>query len=443
MRRNCLIPAVLVFVLVASGCGGGNDGDPSGSGDDTLPEVFTTADSGSDDSPEDSPEIPSGADATPDDEQMDSTAPDSSSDIEPLDSPSGTEAQDSPLPEAPSEPVVLLGDRFEWCSNVEGVWTHYEQTVSNLRAVEARYVGVSEAYEAATDELDRAEIREALNEAERSYSESYGKNQEALTSAVYHLLNARRAYGDQPRDIAHQRAWSALLSADPELAALSAAVPEAVRGVPTTTAAPPLSDSTILIRVFDYKQVYSGPGDRVWNQAAEQAAHSVYSQADSSLIVEALLAAAPEAAKAEAQSDARQARDRTRAAYFVLIVRAGSVLEPFDAAAYEAADATDPSISSDSDFYVRAMQNLDPSGMIEGDNLFWAVLASRVRVIEAALPAAIDLARLTDDLRVAEAEAEWARQQQAEQALQDALAVAVASSDAYVAFKRSFEESCR
>ena len=47
MRRNCLIPAVLVFVLVASGCGGGNDGDPSGSGDDTPPATFATADSGS------------------------------------------------------------------------------------------------------------------------------------------------------------------------------------------------------------------------------------------------------------------------------------------------------------------------------------------------------------------------------------------------------------
>ena len=118
------------------------------------------------------------------------------------------------------------------------------------------------------------------------------------------------------------------------------------------------------------------------------------------------------------------------------------MLAPFDAAAYEAAEATDPYSSSDPDFYANYVQNLDTSGMIEGDDFFWAVFASRVRVIEAALPAAIDLDQLTDDLRAAEAQAERARQQQAEQALQDALAVAAEGSDAYTTFKRSFQESC-
>ena len=314
MPRNRLIFTILAFVLVASGCGGGDDSAPSGSGDDTLPETFTTSDAGQEGSPE--------PDATVGGERQDSATPDPASDVDPLDSTSDAEPQNSSQPGTSSQPVVLLGDRFEWCSDAEGVWTNYEQTLATLRAVEAEHDAALEAYEAATDELDRAEIREALNEAERSYNQSHGRNQEALTSAVYHLLNTRRAYGDQPEDIAYQRAWSALLSADPELAALSAAVPQAVRGVPTTTAAPPLSDSSILIQVFDYKQVFSGPGDRVWNQAAEEAAHSVYSQADGSLIAEALLAAAPEAARAEAQSDARQARDRTRAAYYVLLVRA-------------------------------------------------------------------------------------------------------------------------
>ena len=443
MRRNRLILAILAFVLVTAACGGGDGSAPSSSGDDTLPETFTTSDSGSGDSPEGSPEVSSEADATTDGEQMDSAEPDTASEAAPSGSASGTEPQDSSLPEILSQPVVLLGDRFEWCSDVQSVWTTYELTFANLWTFQADHEEALAAFESATDELDRAEARQALDELERSSTEPYGKHREALSEAVYQLRRARRASGDRPEDIAYQRAWSALLSADPEVAALSAALPAGAI-VPTTTAAPLLGDDegNILARVIGYREVYSGLGDSVWNRAAEEAAHDIYSQADSALIAEALHAAAPEAARAAHQLDTRQARDRSRAAYHVLLTAGGVVLAPYDAASYEAADATDPNSSSSSDFYADYVQNLDPNGMIEGDDLFWAVFASRVRVIEAALPAAFELAQVTDDLLAAEAQAERTRQREAEQALQAALDELATGSDAYTVFKRSFEESC-
>ena len=270
--QNRFILATLAFVLVTAACGGGDDSAPSGSGDDTLPETFTTSDSGSGDSSE----------ADPDGTQQDAAAPDTASDAEPLDSMSGTEPQDSSQPETFSQPVVLLGDRFAWCADVEAVWTNHEQTVANFLASESEYEEVLAAYESAADELDRAEIRETLNEAERSYNESHDKFLQVLTGAAFRLRQARGTYGDRPEDIAVQRAWAALLSADPELAALSAAVPDdpdpkiAVPRQP----APVFPDEVLA----DLQR----PPQRWFNRVAQEAAREVYSQADSALIAEVL-----------------------------------------------------------------------------------------------------------------------------------------------------------
>ena len=109
--------------------------------------------------------------------------------------------------------------------------------------VEANYEEALDAYETTTDELDRAEARQALDDLGRSYNELLDEAQEALDEAVWQLHDARRAQGGQPEDIAYQRAWEALLAADPDLADLSAAVGVRSSGstsiaTPTTTAAP-------------------------------------------------------------------------------------------------------------------------------------------------------------------------------------------------------------
>ena len=441
MPRNRFILATLVFVLVAAACGG-DDSDLADQTADARPETFTTSDSGSGDSSE----------ADPDGTQQDAAAPDTASDAEPLDSTSGTEPQDSSQPETFSQPVVLLGDRFAWCADVEAVWTNHEQTVANFLASEAEYEEVLAAYESAADELDRAEIRETLNEAERSYNESHDKFLQVLTGAAFRLRQARGTYGDRPEDIAAQRAWAALLSADPELAALSAAVPDDPDPrvpVPTDLR---LTPSDIL------EQAIGTPSTRR-KPAAQEAAYEVYSQVDHTRIAEVLLDVAPQAAQAAAQAEA-QARlygktygesraDITRAANYIFQVSSSWILSPYDVAAFEAALAAAPNASlgliDSPEAYARSITYWleDWDELAEAGEIAQSAFWSRWSTVEDALPIALEAAREAEALLEVEARAEAARQREAEQALQAALEELATGSDAYTAFKRSFEKSCQ
>ncbi len=235
MPQNRLIFATLVFVLVATACGGGEDSAPSSSGDDTLPETFTRSDSGPEGSPEEGlPEVSPEADATPDGEQMDSAAaPDTASETAPLDSMSATEPQDS------LQPVVRLGNRFGWCADLQAIWDAHDEALAALQISEAALQEAQAAFDAATDELDRAEIRGVLDIAAASHTDAQDASDQARGRAARHLGEARQisnrermpearanaVRGDETFQIAVDRAWQALLSADPELAALSAAVP--------------------------------------------------------------------------------------------------------------------------------------------------------------------------------------------------------------------------
>ena len=445
MPRNRLIFATLVVVLVAAACGGGDGGDPADRAAEERPETFTTSDAGSKDSPE--------PDGTTDGGQQDSSAPGAASDAEPLDSTSGAEPQDTSQPEFIAQPVVLLGDRFEWCADVEAAWTNYEQTVSNFRASEAGYEEVLAAYESATDELDRAEIRETLNEAERSYNEFHDKFQQALTSAARQLRQARPTHGDRPEDIAYQRAWSALLSADPALAALSAAVPDDPDprvSVPTTDLR--LAPSDIL------EQVVGTPSTRR-KPAAEEAAYEVYSQADHTRIAEVLLDAAPQAAQAAAQAEAQASlygkthgesrADSTRAANYIFQVSSSWILSPYDVAAFEAALVAAPNASlgliDSPDAYARSITYWleDWDELAEAGEIAQAAFWSRWSTVEDVLPIALEAAREAEALLEVETQAEAARQREAEKALVAALEELASGSDAYTAFKMSFEESCQ
>ncbi len=446
--RTRLILATLAFVLVAAACGG-DDGDLSDRAADERPETFTTPESGSEGSPE--------PDATTDGEQQDSAAPATASDVDPLESTSGTEPQDSSQPETFSQPVVLLGDRFAWCADVEAVWTNHEQTVANFLASEAEYEEVLAAYESAADELDRAEIRETLNEAERSYNESHDKFLQVLTGAAFRLRQARGTYGDRPEDIAAQRAWAALLSADPELAALSAAVPDDPGPrVPLPTVPVPtdlrLTPSDIL------EQAIGTPSTRR-KPAAQEAAYEVYSQVDHTRIAEVLLDVAPQAAQAAAQAEA-QARlygktygesraDITRAANYIFQVSSSWILSPYDVAAFEAALAAAPNASlgliDSPEAYARSITYWleDWDELAEAGEIAQSAFWSRWSTVEDALPIALEAAREAEALLEVEARAEAARQREAEQALQAALEELATGSDAYTAFKRSFKKSCQ
>ena len=476
MPRNRLILATLAFVLVAAACGGGDDSTSSSSGDDNLPETFTTSDSG----PEGSPEVSSGADTTTDGEQMDSTAPDPTSETAPLDSPSGTEPQDSIQPEASSQPVVRLGSRFGWCADVQAIWDAHDEALAVVRVLEDALQEAQAAFDAATDDLDRAEIRGVLDNAAASHTNAQDAFDAARGRATRYLAEARKisnrermpeaqanaVRGDETLQIAVDRAWAALLDADSQLAALSAAVPVGTSGdVP----APPrrFTPTEILAELRD-------GSPRLINGAAQEAAREVYSQADRTLIAEALLATALEIAGG---------LGLTWNTNPILHLTGGSVLAAFDAPAYEAARSADPTappmLIDSAEIYVRSISNtlvffenfggvsietaiefvMGENGQeIEVPTYYqyligeWPVDAGEIalsgynerqRAVYDALPVALELAReATAALQAAE-EAERARLKEAEQALQDALEALATGSDAYTTFKRSFEESCQ
>ena len=88
------------------------------------------------------------------------------------------------------------------------------------------------------------------------------------------------------------------------------------------------------------------------------------------------------------------------------------MLTPYDADALAPYDAYEP----DRDI----IDDLQDFRFVEGYELIWPVIATRAKAIEAALPAAIELAEGIDARLQAEAQAEAARQQEVEDALGEA-----------------------
>ena len=178
MPRTRLIAAVVAFVLVAAACGG-DEGSTPGSPEDARPDFA-------------SPEAPSQDDISDD----------------PQDS-----ARDAVL----SQPVVLLGNRFGWCSDVQAVWDAHDQALGALVAAEAEHEEAVAAYEAATDELDRGEAREIVEATQGGVRRVTDEYQQAVGDAVAQLRWARLATDDSTEGIAYRRAWLALSEESPQI----------------------------------------------------------------------------------------------------------------------------------------------------------------------------------------------------------------------------------
>ena len=329
--------------------------------------------------------------------------------------------------------------------------------------VEANYEEALDAYETTTDELDRAEARQALDDLGRSYNELLDEAQEALDEAVWQLYDARRAQGGQPEGIAYRRAWEALLSAAPDVAGLSAAVGVRSSGstsiaTPTTTAAPvdiyAFGPDDIIFALGLVVEYLAHSGGSEPSGAAEEAAYAVYSQADSAVVAESL-----QAVSVPASLEALDARRdilpperhsyMARAALDVLLPAGGAVLMPYDAEAYDAAFSAGTGNVHNGSRYVDFVRN--PDQLIPADDdALWPAYTARIRAIEAALPATIELVQAiaarqeAEDQAAAERQREEAeREKAAEEALRAALETLATGSDAYTIFKQSFEESCR
>ena len=147
MPRTRLIAVGLAAALLAGACGGGDDSDPAERGD----------------------EAGSGASVTSEDEPL-------------QDARYGDSAVPADQPQEAAQPVgaapVRLGERFAWCARVQALWDAQDQARAETEAAAAAHEAAVRVYEAATDDLDRAEASEAVDDAYTDYvfsTRDYGR----------------------------------------------------------------------------------------------------------------------------------------------------------------------------------------------------------------------------------------------------------------------------
>ena len=203
-RIRLLAAALSAVVVLAAACGGGEDDNGSASQSDTGPDEVTGL-------------------ATSEDDQ------------------SG-EADAEGDTVAEFEPVqVRLGDRFEWCAQVQAAWDDHTVASAAEAAAAGAVSAAVAARTAATDELDRAEADDALKDAQETYRDARANADAHANTAIEPLLQSANANeGDGTRDIANRRAWDAFVSeaSSAEVALMQLPDDIWVEAAATTTAPP-------------------------------------------------------------------------------------------------------------------------------------------------------------------------------------------------------------
>ena len=86
---------------------------------------------------------------------------------------SGDSAAPADEPQEAAQPVVAapvrLGERFAWCARVQALWDAQDQARAETEAAAVAHEAAVRVYEAATDDLDRAEASEAVDDAYTDY----------------------------------------------------------------------------------------------------------------------------------------------------------------------------------------------------------------------------------------------------------------------------------
>lgn len=145
MPRNGVMLAILVAVLVATGCADDNDDSPTDPVEKADPDSAASAADPNDDA---SPAAPVASEAEP--------SRDTVADAEP----------------------VRLGERFAWCARVQALWDGEDRARAETEVAAAAHEAAVRLHESAADDLDRAEAGEAAQDAYADYvfaTSDYGK----------------------------------------------------------------------------------------------------------------------------------------------------------------------------------------------------------------------------------------------------------------------------
>ena len=112
-----------------------------------------------------------------------------------------------------------LGDRFGWCDNVQRRWDAQVRYRAEVEAAALAYEAAVSVYEAASDDLDRAEAQEPLDRALADYESAkrdYAKTRWIVAGLILgdvSRLSAAYDYGDDPTlQVAIDRAFEAFSS---------------------------------------------------------------------------------------------------------------------------------------------------------------------------------------------------------------------------------------
>lgn len=137
MPRSRLVAVGLGVALLVGACGGGGS-DPDERDDEASSGAFVLS--------EDEPTqgARSGASTAPADESPEAASPGVAS-------------------------PVQLGERFAWCAKVQALWDAQDQARTETEAAAATHEAAIGVHEAATDDLDRAEASEAVDDAYADY----------------------------------------------------------------------------------------------------------------------------------------------------------------------------------------------------------------------------------------------------------------------------------
>ena len=192
MRRIRPMAVSLAFVLVASACGGGGDGALADPVEDARPDTVVSEAEQQEDA---------GREAS------------ATSEAEPRqDAPSGTSASTEAEPQEAAQADTLaeqvqLGNRSEWCADMEAVWDAFDGARTDLIAAETRH-------------------QDAVDGAEEDLRQAQDAHDAAEVVAVRDLVEAHRFYvGDADNDdddddtlvVAFARAWEALIAVSPQV----------------------------------------------------------------------------------------------------------------------------------------------------------------------------------------------------------------------------------
>ncbi len=203
MPRHRLALASLVLSLLAAACG-----SDDGGGEALNADIFTGATT-----TRAQPQGSGEPDAPAGDEQQDAL-------VEPrltvLDSAQVTDqAVADASGEADAWSPQQLGDRFEWCADIQAIWERQVQAQAQVDVAGAAYLAAFDAYNSATDELDRAEAFQAVEATFQRYEDLRSDLEDVTYDAASVLAPGFRGT-DETQSIALERAREAYsANADP------------------------------------------------------------------------------------------------------------------------------------------------------------------------------------------------------------------------------------